>query len=362
MARTQRFKILKLFFVTLGSTLILALFLDFIFDKVFFPTLSETSNIGKMKRMIEESHPKEIPIYGSSIARRSYIPDTIGFNTFNYGMAGNLYNAIHAYLQIELEKEKSTPIIIDFDAHTFFYDENLLLHRSSYVPFLQNQHIIGMLKDYDYYSWHLLIPGMRYYGSYNDYLRQGLKPFFEPGELDNKGGVFFPSNPLIYAQFRRKRLEMQQRYEGLEFKKTETPKLFTSEENMVFDWLNALLNFHNDSTQVANFEKLVTDNPNRTFILCYSPQNPIKLAGMRNKEECQVFLKNLTERHNNIIALNYSEIGFPESLYKDSGHMNVDGARAYSALLKRDLTRILNDSFPADSSYFEIRQLPSGGI
>jgi len=354
--KNNQVKILKLFFVTFGATIFIALTLDVFFERVVFRMMGPSSNIQKLNRLIYQENREEIPIFGSSIARRSYIPDSIGDHFFNYGMSGALYNTLHPLLEIESGKNKSTPIIIDFDHHSFFYHEELALDVSTFLPFVKNKKINSFLAVHGYAHSQNHVPGMRYYGSYVNYMRQASKPLIEKGEMTNKGGVFFPVRPRVYEQFRRKRLDMQSKYEALEFKKTEKPNLFTGHETREFDWLDAVLNFKVDTHQVEKFESLLSNNRNRLFILAYSPQNPVKLEGLRNREECLKFLKELAHRHPNLLALDYSEIGFPEDYYKDNGHMNIVGARAYSQLLRRDLHEVFrNDSLVA-LSYIDIRE------
>lgn len=354
--RKDQIKILKLFFVTMGATIFIALSLDVVFERFVFPLMGPSSNIQKLDRLIYQENREEIPIFGSSIARRSYIPDSIGPHYFNYGMSGALYNTLHPLLQIECSKNKNTPIIIDFDHHTFFYDEELSLDISTFLPFVKNERIEDYLTAHGHTHWQNQVPGMRYYGSYVNYLRQVAKPLIEKEEMINKGGVFFPVRPQVYEQFRRKRLDMQSKYEALEFKKAQRPNLFTGQETREFDWLDAVLNFKLDPLQVEKFENLLEANRNRLFVLAYSPQNPVKLEGLRNRDECMRFYRELAHRHPNLLALDYSEIGFPEGHYKDNGHMNIVGARQYSQLLKRDLEAVFTSDSLVSLSYIDIRE------
>ncbi|MGZ4056888.1 MAG: hypothetical protein ACXVPM_18390, partial [Bacteroidia bacterium] len=57
----------------------------------------------------------EIPIFGSSRAAGSYIPDLLDTNCFNYGVEKTEHLLLELFLKNEYAKKKTTPIIINFD-------------------------------------------------------------------------------------------------------------------------------------------------------------------------------------------------------------------------------------------------------
>ncbi len=76
--------VLKMMLITVIS----AFLIDQLFVKLIIPNQYEFSNVKKIKKLIEQDNDEEIPIFGSSVAKRSYYPDSIGQGYYNYGMAG----------------------------------------------------------------------------------------------------------------------------------------------------------------------------------------------------------------------------------------------------------------------------------
>lgn len=345
-------RILKPFFVTFLVAAMVGLAIDGVFTWYILPELLPSTNVKKIDRLINETHEEEIPIFGSSIARRNYFPDSLGTDYYNYGMAGALFTSIEPLIKIELDKNKRTPILIDYDHHTFFYDHSSRIQVSNYVPFLSNKHIKNLLVETDRYSWHYEVPGMRYYGSYLDYIRDFMKPAFEREEITNRGGVYFPYKPKVYEQFRNKRLQMIEKLHQYKTRKRIESDVFTLREEREMEFLDMMLNFHPDNDLLERFEKLVT-NTDRLFLLVYPPQNIIKLQGLENYEDVIAQLRYLADEHTNIAVINMSGIDFDESLFKDSGHMNIDGARKFSSLLRPYLNEAISN--PVKNSYVEVR-------
>ena len=316
---------------------LIALGIDLFFDKYAIPNQRHFSNVRKVDRLISNTNPAEIPIFGSSVARRGYFCDSIGPNVYNYGMAGSLFNAIYPLLQIELDKDKTSPIIMDFDHHTFLYSELIQLDLSNYIPHIDNPYIKTMLVEHGKYDWSYEVPGTRYFGLYMDYSRDFLKPKFEKEEYINCGGVFYPARDKVFQRFLIKREEMLKQKRELREKKANNPTLFNLSDSKRLGFLEALFNFHPDSTNVARFEALMADHRDRQFILVYSPQNWSKLEGLENYEEVVDFIEGIEERNPNLKLFNYSQVVFPDAYYRDSGHMNILGAKAFSSMLGKDI-------------------------
>lgn len=346
------FEILKTFFLTFVVAALVGLAIDGILSLTVIPNLAESSNVGKLYRLLNEDDQVEIPVFGSSITRRNYYPDSLEQVVYNYGMPGALYTSIEPLLKIELSKDKTTPIIVDFDHHTFYYDETNRIQLSNYIPFMSNPHVLEMLKRTDNYDWHYEVPGMRYFGSNLDYVRDLLKPIFEGEEIVNRGGVYFPNRPKVYQQFRKKRISMIEKLEALRRKEVEEENLFSPANESELKFLDMMLNFHPNEELITRFEELV-DASSRQFILVYPPQNPIKLKGLDNYEEVTELLERLASNHQNVSVIDMSELPFEESLYKDSGHMNIDGARKFSSNLRPYLTDAIEE--PVKNSYVLVR-------
>ena len=87
----------------------------------------------------------------------------------------------------------------------------------------------------------------------------------------------------------------------------------------------------------------MSDNPNRQFFLVYSPQNWSKIDALVNYDEVISFLDRLEKDHANLKVLDYSLADFPDTYYRDSGHMNILGAKVFSGMLGRDIKPYLKN-------------------
>jgi hypothetical protein len=339
----NKWTIYKMIFGVGLMALLMALLIDSFFQYYGIPHQRHFSNTRKIDRIIIGNFGDEIPIFGSSVARRGYYCDSIAPNVYNYGMSGSLFNSIYPLMQIELEKNKDTPIILDFDHHTFLYSEYLKLDLSNYIPHIENKFIQEMLVEHGKYDWNYKVPGLRYFGLYMDYTRDFLKPKLETEELINCGGVFYPPKEKVFLRYLAKREEMIKEKEELSEKKISNPTLFNNSDARRLGYMEALFSFDPDSKNVAKFEKLLSDNQGRQFFLVYSPQNWSKIDALKNYDEVIAFLNRLEEVHPNLTVFDYSLVGFPDTYYRDSGHMNILGAKTFSAMLGKDLKPYLKN-------------------
>jgi len=331
------FQVFRIAFIAMA----LAVGFDLLFQHVLIPAQQPFANVRKLERIISDDHPEDIPIFGSSIARRAYYCDSIGPGFYNYGMAGSLFGSIYPLLKIQLEKDNDYPIILDFDQHTFLHSEYVQLDLSNYVPHVSNPHIQEMLQFHGKEDWQHEVPGFRYFGLYTDYLRDLLKPSLEREELISRGGVFYPEKKKAFQRFLAKRERMIEDKRELDERLKEGEHLLTEDEKKWHFYLDAILNFHPDSLMVSRYEALMYDNPYKTFVLIYSPQSEVKLRGLENYGDIQEFLSGLKDRHPNLRVLDYSKAGYGNEYYRDSGHLNIAGAKKFSALISDDLERIL---------------------
>lgn len=338
---TKTFKITK---ITLGAivfSICLALLTDLFFEK-FVIYENDYSNAGKIHRLINNEYENEIPIFGSSLARNNYFPDSLEYQVFNYGMKGAIFEVVEPLLKIEFEKEKTTPIIYNFHHLTFFSHPSTSIQLSNFVPFIENQHIKELLIENGYFKEYLKFPGLRYYGCYTDYIKEYLRPYLDKQETISKGGVHTNApNKRVFDQHVMKRNIMIADRLALTSKKTNTPTLFTEQDSIQLYRLESMLLFKPEQHEVVRFEKMLADHPGRKLILVYTPQHRSKLAGVENLSELEVFFKGLKNRHSNIEILNYSNVNYPDEYYKDTGHLSLAGAKHFSGQLNLDLNKIL---------------------
>ena len=81
------------------------IFSYFFEEKIIYK--SQNGGAYKVNRILKETHPDEIPIFGSSRAEGGIIPDSLGSNYFNYGLSGSKYDVTLFFLEEECKKVKN---------------------------------------------------------------------------------------------------------------------------------------------------------------------------------------------------------------------------------------------------------------
>src|SRR5690349_11324653 len=74
---------------------------------------NENCGAYKIDRIITSENKNEIPIFGSSRAEASFIPELLGDNYFNYGLEGTQENVMLFFINEECKKKnKTSPMMI----------------------------------------------------------------------------------------------------------------------------------------------------------------------------------------------------------------------------------------------------------
>ena len=160
------FRRFLLFFLlpTLVLTVLLAFGIGYVFErKIILGT--DQADAGKLNRYLKSENPQEIPIFGSSRALGSYIPNEIDVNCFNYGYVSTGNSLMFYLLRIELQKKRKTPIIMNLDCRGFDYAPGNL---NKYITNIDNpviREIVG-----EHYKWYYSLPILKYYSIYDDLL------------------------------------------------------------------------------------------------------------------------------------------------------------------------------------------------
>ncbi|NND77512.1 MAG: hypothetical protein HKN39_04965 [Flavobacteriales bacterium] len=321
----------------------LAFLTDIIFEK-YIVYSNDHSNAGKINRLLQSDDKTEIPIFGSSIARNNYYPDSIDHNVFNYGMKGAIFEVVEPLMKIEFGKDKSTPIIYNFHHLTFLSSPGSSIQLSNFVPFIENENIKDLLQKNGLYKDYMKVRGLRFYGCYTDYIKEHLRPYLDKNETISKGAVHTnaPDKATFDQHIRKRQIMIDDKFALIEKRRT-SPAIFTKEDSLKLSRLESLLLFKPKKTEVDRFENLISQNKNRTVILIYTPQHRSKLKGIENIEELNTFLADLEGRHDNLKILNYSNIDLPDEYFKDTGHLSLKGAQKFSGILNDDLNTLLND-------------------
>jgi len=298
---TSSFKILTGYLLLILCICIIA---GWTFDKVFESQVifnNQISGAAKINRIINETHPEEIPIFGSSRAQGCYVPSVLGNDFFNYGIDGVSANITNFFLENELTKPKTTPIIINLDLIGITSGHGDI---GNYIPnYNKTQHLLTADERSMFYN----IPFVRYFGKYESYFKFYLNEKLNLTKATDHGGSF-EKNALTPNKFNQ-----------LVEKRSNTPSRFN------------LSSGHTDK-----FMQLLKSS-NRKIILVMAPYHSSYFDRFENPEAAASFLSEM-QKINHVEIVNFSRMHFDDSLYFDTSHLNYQGAKLFSDSLRQHLS------------------------
>jgi hypothetical protein len=278
---------------------------DWLFTKYILLN-TESAGYSKINRLIKYNG-EEIPIFGASRARNSYIPDTISPFAYNYGLDEACFLSTNALLNIELAKKKTSPVIIDF----VYWHWYTIGDIADYIPFSHNKNISDLLKEVGVYKKTYSIPGLRYFGYYDYYTKEYLNQFIQFNKVVIKGFT----HPTPPPSFDEKK-----------FKQDVTKRLGEPTQASV------------DKRQIAMLIKHIKSNPQRHFYLTISPFHHSFFKTLQ-KPESMDSLFNYLKSLPNVSFLDYSKVDYPDSLFLNTTHVNYYGAIRFSKKLSEELNK-----------------------
>jgi hypothetical protein len=263
--------------------------------------MSEGSGAYKVDRILYKDFILETPILGSSRAEGSIFPDSLGKNYFNYGLAGAQDNVWIYFLEKELEKKHTTPILINFDLDGLSYG------NGDVSNWLSNSFKSDIRVFFDEWKPIYIIPTLKHFGFFEKYFANFLQEkFMVTGTINN--GALLENKFLLPAEFEM--LIAQRKKEDVIFK--------------------------NDTVLYNRLMKLLMSNSTREIVFFIPPYHESYLKSIKNLNDALLFLKNL-ENIPNVTVLNYCSFKFGQKDYFNTTHLNYDGALKFTAILKRDL-------------------------
>lgn len=316
----------------------IALALDTFFSR-YIIMQAGISNEAKVHRLITNQNSEEIPVFGSSKARSAFIPDSLGPNVYNYGMEKCGFDVINFLLSIELTKDKTTPILIEFNHRSFISAPEHTINIATYVPNLGHQEVRDFLDRNDRLDTRLFIPGLRYFGSYFYYLRYYFKKTSGSRKVVSRGGNFsdFVLSKGVFNTLVENRLQMMERRKTLQRAVANEQQAISAAGRNELKSLERYFDFTADSSLVANFKQLAMKHPQREIILIYTPQHWSERQGITNLNALQHFYRSLESALPNVRVLDLSELPVPDSGFKNTSHLNLEGARQFSSALGKAL-------------------------
>ena len=301
--KKQVLRIILTYTICIGTFLYL---IDVFFTEVIIFN-NNISNAHKINRLIANENPEEIPIFGSSKAYRDYFPDSLGVNFYNYGMDAASMEVVNLLLSFEVEKDKTTPIIIDFHPGMFSHNPYTNVNLKYYIPLIEHDQVEQFLKDNEVYKSYHQIFGMRYYGYYYDYIIEYFSQHYQTRKLYAKGGSF-------------------------EINITPRKKL----KKLLEKRLHAIPSFEHNKKLANKLEEMIQAHTERTFLFVESPFHGAVYSKLENYEGMDKYLQHLA-KYDNVEVLRFDGRKYEDDHFQDGGHMNLNGAKLFSSDLKNKL-------------------------
>jgi hypothetical protein len=258
---------------------------------------SQINGASKVNKILSETVKNEIPIFGSSRAEGSFIPSIIeDEHCFNYGISATSANIWLFFLEQELKKKKSTPILINFDLGGLNYSDGNI---GNYIPNWNATKNILVNRGEFYYN----IPFIKYFGQYERYLKLYINEKINLTKITDNGGSF-EKNKLTKHKF----------------------------QELVHKRENSKSSFNLNKQLSSKFNKLI-NSTNRSIILIISPYHSSYFNKFENIEIADKYLSNLSKRKN-ITIIDQRNYIIEDNMFINTTHLNYDGAVKFSKKLK----------------------------
>ncbi|MBP8822297.1 MAG: hypothetical protein KBH07_01480 [Flavobacteriales bacterium] len=334
LARNSAFFIIAFIGVALGMDQVVQRW--FIFN-------DPASNPSKIRRLVESEDPGEIPVFGSSKGRSAFIPDSLAPTVYNYSMERGNFDIVEFLLETELAKPRKTPVLLEFNHRYFIHAPSYTIDMATFAPNVGLPGVSEFLEKSGRLETRFMIPGLRYFGSIEGYVRKGMDEDGTTSRQSVKGGLFTEravgrEQMANQVAARERSIALRQK---LEHAKNDVKEAISAEDRHRLVALNSLLLFNAPEERVARFEELVASRPDRQILMAYTPQHWSELKGIANFHEITALFAELQKRHPNLHFYDYSHMQLPDSAYKNSAHLNNTGARAFCEAFKRDAGQYL---------------------
>ncbi len=260
----------------------------------------------KVNRIMHETHPDEIPIFGSSRAEGSFLPDSLGPKYFNYGINGTKYDVTLFFLDEECRKHKTNEwVVLNFDLDGLLNgvgDISNFIPNSDYPPLKK---LLG--KEFmPYFN----LPFLKYYGRFETYARSYMSGRIELTKVNNKGAVL------------DKNVMPEKEFESLVNERKSLPTTFTC-----------------DPALKQKFFETIARNTNMNFVIVISPYHWSYFEKYANPGDAAQFLDSL-KSYRNVRVLDFSKMELADSLFLNTTHINFKGALRFNRQLRDSLERL----------------------
>lgn len=263
---------------------------------------AQNSGPYKVNRIINDNS-NTLPFFGSSRAESSVVPSLLCENCFNYGRTGLQDNSVLFMLKEELKKNKTEPVLINFDLDGMNY---AIGDISDYLYNSNNRNVQELLNSS--FSSFYLIPVIKYYGKYELYLKSYLRNNMEYNKKVDRGGEYqtetLPSEFFMTAVDKRR---------------------------------NTITNFSNDTVLENQFYTAISST-NRNIVFIVTPYHPSFYESFRGEDKYNRFVSRFRELPN-FRMFDFGRMQVHDSLFFDTSHLNYEGACFFTAILKDTLQK-----------------------
>ena len=270
---------------------------------------SESLATGRLARLDDPRKPNEIPIFGASKAEANYVPSVLGPQFYNYGLGSASPDVINMLLATALRHESNQPVVIDLGQWAF-HDVG---DPRNYLLLADRPETRNMMRRAGVWKWYFAIPGLRYFGSWDWYVKGLLTDRIALTKRMDRGFIVnldeAPWSADVFARDVKKRLQTPMQW-GL------------------------------DPRQRRKLVELVGTAPQRQFVLVLSPLHRSCLARASGEKKFRDVLRRMEESAPNLRIIDMSRSNYPDRYFLNTTHMNQRGARAFSADLRRELVRL----------------------
>ena len=268
---------------------------------------SEAIEAGRLMRLAADRHPREIPIFGASKAEANYMPEALGPNFYNYGLASASPDVVNWLLAMELQTPNRAPIIIDLVQWPF--DD--IGDPRNYLPLADRADTRAMLARAGVWRPHYAIPGLRYFGSWDWYAKGFLTDRIAITKRIVRGYVHHLDQPPWDAETFGRDVD----------RRLAAPPL----------------RFGLHPRQTARLLALMRGAPERRFVIVLSPLHRAFLARISGEADLRDGLVALQAAAPNLSVIDMTRATYPDRYWLNTGHLNETGARAFSGDLRAAL-------------------------
>ncbi len=303
----RRFEIMKwkMWIAAVVAFAGICLLTDWVFTSrvVLGSPLSDSARI----RHLYLDNSDDIPIFGTSKAHFHYCPDDMGLRAYDYGIDGASYEVTDVLLQIELAKSRTTPVIIELQ-HS---DTESVGFVGKYIPYVYDPRFRQLLNRFHQISWRFYVPGIRYFGYFDSFLRDTYLPVFK---VSHGFAERLHPKPFDQAEFDkivRKDLGIRTGY-------------FPNEDR------NRRLIAH------------ITGHPQRLFFLVVSPYHSSYFSHFENSDEFVAFEEKLAAIPN-VVLIDWGRLYDSDMPFCDTLHLQREAAADFSRQLGEKIRQTLRE-------------------